>query len=110
MSEPIIFKNETPTTVKLKVRVTERTTHDGRKFNSYCTFSKNGRRTTLKFRKEITNPPAKDCYIICNVDDVNINTSDEFPVCWVRAILDIEDMQTTDRERNAAAVADYFGE
>lgn len=96
-------------TVKLKVRVNERTTTDGRKFNTYVTFSKNGRKTELKFRKTVTNLPVKECYIVCHVDDVNINTSGEYPVCWVSAIQAIEEIGTIDAARNAKQVADYFG-
>lgn len=94
---------------RLKVRVTERTTKDGCKFNTYATFSKNGRKTELKFRKDVTNLPTKDCYINVPIDDVNINTSGEFPVCWVASIASIEDIATVDAEKNAAAVKDYFG-
>ena len=47
-------------TKKLKVRVTERTTKEGRKFNTYTTFSKNGRKTELKFRKDVKVLPEKD--------------------------------------------------
>lgn len=96
-------------TVRIKVRVTERTTKDGRKFPTYCTFSKNGRKTDLKFRKDVVNVPTKDCYIVCNVSDVNVNTSGEYPVCWVSAIISIEDSAVIDAEKNAAAVMDYFG-
>lgn len=94
---------------RLKVRVTERNTKDGRKFNTYSTFSKNGRKTELKFKKEVTNLPVKDCYIVVLIQNININTSGEFPVCWVSAIESIEDIATVDAEKNAAAVNDYFG-
>lgn len=96
-------------TVRLEVRVKERSTKDGRKFNAYSTFSKNGRKTDLKFKAAVTNLPTKDCYIVCNVDDVNINTSGKFPVCWVNAIQAIEDFATVNAERNRKAVTDYFG-
>ena len=103
--------NEQQKITKLKVRVAERTnSKTGMKFFTYTTFSKNGRRTDLKFRNSVTNAPTKDCFIICAVDDVNINTSGEYPVCWVSAILEIQDAGTFDREKNAAAVLDYFGE
>lgn len=96
-------------TVKIEVRVTERTTEDGRKFNSYSTFSKNGRRTDLKFRAAVTNRPEKDCFIVCLVDDVNVNTSGKYPVCWVSAIQAIEELGVVNAERNRKAVTDYFG-
>lgn len=96
-------------TTKLKVKVTERTAANGVKFNAYSTFSKNGRRTDLKFRKEVKNLPTKDCYIIVNTADINLNTAGEYPVCWVSAIQAIEDFATANAEANRAKVKDYFG-
>lgn len=96
-------------TKKIKCVVTERETVDGRRFNTYKTFSKNGRATELKFRKEVTNLPKKSCYIVVNVDDINIVTSGEYPVCWVKAIQSIEDLGTFDAKRNADQVNEYFG-
>lgn len=97
------------TTVKLKVVVAEKETTDGRKFKAYKTFSKNGRATELKFRKEVQNVPTKNCYIVCNVDDVNVNTSGEYPVCWVKAIQSVEDLDVVNVELNRQKVTDYFG-
>lgn len=97
------------TTTKLKVTVIERTTKDGRKFNAYRTYSKNGRATDLKFRKEVTNLPTKNCYIVVNEDDINLNTTGEYPVCWVKAIQAIEDFETANAESNRAKIRDYFG-
>lgn len=94
---------------KMKVLVTERTTKDGRKFNTYCTFSKNGRRTELKFRKTVTNLPVKDCYIVVNPDAVTLDTSKEYPVTWVAEVLAIEDIAAVNAENNRAKVSDYFG-
>lgn len=94
---------------KLKVVITERETTEGRKFKTYKTFSKNGRATELKFRKEVTNLPTKNCYIIVNDDDINLNTSGEYPVCWVKAIQGVEDLETVNADLNRAKVADYFG-
>lgn len=96
-------------TRKLKVRVTERSTKDGRKFNSYKTFSKNGRATELKFTKDVTELPVKDCYIVVNDSDVNLNTSGEFPICWVKHIVSIESIEEATAENNAKKLADYFG-
>lgn len=96
-------------TKKLKVVVTERKTAAGRAFNVYKTFSKNGRATELKFRKEVTNLPTKSCYIVVNAEDINLNTSGEYPVCWVKAIQEILDIETANAEINKAKVDEYFG-
>lgn len=99
-------------TTTLKVRVKERKTADGRAFLTYTTFSKNGRRTDLKFRRDVKNIPTEDCSIICPIDAVNINTSGEYPVCWVAAIseiIPIGERSDDQIERDRAAVRDYFG-
>ena len=99
---------------RLKVIATEKQTKDGKKkFFTYKTFSKNGRATELKFRQEVENVPKESCYITVATDDVNLNTSGEYPVCWVRGkILKVEPLGTlTDEqaEKNRQAVQEYFG-
>lgn len=100
-------------TKRIKVVATERTTSDGKKFLSYKTFSKNGRATDLKFREEVENKPKESCYITVNVDDMNVNTKGEYPVCWIKGkILKIEPLGTlTDEQiaKNREAVNDFFG-
>lgn len=97
------------TTKKLKVRVTEKETKEGRKFNTYKTFSKNGRATELKFRKEVKLLPEKDCYIVVKASDINLNTSGEYPVCWIQDVQAIEDIAPAQAEKNLEKVNDYFG-
>lgn len=93
----------------LKVRVTERKTADGRQFKSYETFSKNGRATKLKFTKDVANLPQKDCYIVVDVDKMNVSTRDQYPVCWVSKIEEIKEGNAVDVERNRKEVDEYFG-
>ena len=93
----------------LKVKVTERQTKDGRKFNTYTTYSKNGRRTELKFRKAITAPPTKDCYIVVDVNDISLDESREYPVVWIGAIQDVLDVTEVNAERSRDRVNEYFG-
>ena len=94
-------------TKKLKIVVTERK-HEGRSFNVFHTFSKNGRRTEVKFRKEVKNLPDKTCYVVVNVDDMNLNTSGEFPICWIKAIQSIEDLEVANLETNRQKINEYF--
>lgn len=100
-------------TTRIKVIVTEKATKEGRKFKTFKTFSKNGRATELKFRKEVENLPTESCYITVNTDDVNLNTSGEYPVCWIRGqILKVEPLGTVSEEqaeKNRQAVQNYFG-
>ena len=96
-------------TKKLKVRVTERTTKEGRKFNTYATFSKNGRKTELKFRKDVKQLPDKDCYIEVAIEAMNLNTSGEYPVLWVSDVIAIHNLESVTAESNAKKINDYFG-
>lgn len=96
-------------TKKIKVIVTERQSADGRKFNVFKTFSKNGRSTDLKFRKEVRNVPTQNCYIVVNVDDMNVNTAGEYPVCWVKAIQEIVPLNEVNPANNREKINEYFG-
>lgn len=96
-------------TKKIKVTVTPKKTADGRSFNTYKTYSKNGRAIDLKFRKDVKNVPDKNCFIVCNVDDMSLNTSGEYPVLWVRAIAEIVDLESEMAESNRKKLDDFFG-
>lgn len=98
-------------TKRIKIVVTERKTAEGRVFPTFHTFSKNGRRTDVKFRKEVTAPTA-NCYIECDVADMNLNTSGQFPVLWIKAIqrvISAEEVNGENAAANAAKINDYFG-
>ena len=96
-------------TKELKIKVATRKTTDGRTFNTYKTFSKNGRATDVKFRKEVKNLPEKDCYIVVDVDDMNLNTAGEFPIVWIKAIQEIKEIGAANVENNRKKIEDYFG-
>lgn len=100
-------------TKRIKVVVAERQTATGKKFLTYKTFSKNGRATEVKFRQEVTNAPKESGYITLNVDDMNLNTSGEYPVLWVRGnVVTFEPLGTVTEEqkaKNAEQINDYFG-
>ena len=95
-------------TKRIKVIVTEKTTKEGKKFNSFETVSKNGRKVTLKFRKEVKDVPTATCYAIVNVDDINVNKSGEFPVVWVKAVQSWEDRNEVALENNRKVVNEFF--
>lgn len=86
-------------TKRIKLLVKTRQTSDGRKFTAYKTVTKNGRLIDCKFRKEVTNIPAADCFIICNVDDMNMQRNSEYPVLWVSAIQATEPIGTVTEEQ-----------
>lgn len=95
---------------KIEVVVTERKTEDGHAFNVYHTFSKNGRKTELKFRKSVTNLPTKHCYANVPVAAMNLNTSGRFPVLWVCQVESYEDFEQANAENQRAKIDEYFGD
>ena len=97
-------------TKKIKIVVTEKTTTDGRKkFNTYHTYSKNDRRTEVKFTKDVKELPSKTCYAVINIEDMNLNTSGEFPILWVKGVVSYEDLAAASAEINRKKINDYFG-
>lgn len=100
-------------TRELKIIVTEKATKDGRKFNTYKTFSKNGRPTEVKFRKDVTEVPKKSGFYTFDEDALNLNTTGEYPVLWVRAnpvsFREIGEASKESEEKQRAAIKDYFG-
>ena len=100
-------------TKEIKIIVAEKTTNDGRKFKTFKTFSKNGRPTEVKFRKDVTELPMVSGYYTFNVDDMNLNKSGEYPVLWIKANA-VSFRTLTEATEEAAAKArkdleDYFG-
>lgn len=101
-------------TRKIKIRVTQRTTHDGKnKFNTYKTFSKNGNPTEVKFRKDVKELPEKDGFYTFDADDMSLNKSGEYPVLWIRSgYINFEELNAEteeSKEKNRQELSDYFG-
>ena len=96
------------TTRKFKIRVTPKKTADGRSFNTFKTFSKNGRSIEVKFNKEVNNRPEKDCVISVLEDNAHLNDSGEYPVLWIKKIESIEDNASANAEASKAKLAQYF--
>ena len=96
-------------TKKIKIVVTEKTTKDGRKFNTYHTYSKNDRRTEVKFRAAVKDLPTKNCYAVIDVDKMNLKTSGEYPVLWVSEVVKYEDIAEANAEANRKKLNEYFG-
>lgn len=74
----------------------------GAKFKAYECLDKNGLRTDLKFQSAAHNVPTEPCWIICEAEDVNVNTRGEYPTVWVKDVKRIEPL------RKAASNADDF--
>lgn len=94
---------------KIKIIVTEKTTKDGKKFNTYKTVSKNGRLTDLKFRKEVKDLPTETCYAHILPDNMNIDKTREFPVVWVNKVEAYSNISDAASESNRKAIDEFFG-
>ena len=98
-------------TKKIEIVVEEKTTkREGKevKFNTYKTFSKNGRKMDVKFRQEVKNLPKEHSIAIIAVDDMNIDTTGRFPVVWVKAVQGYESIETARKENNKKKVDEFF--
>lgn len=98
-------------TKKIEILIEERTAKkDGKekKFNTYKSFTKNGRKIDVKFRSEVTNLPTEHCMAIIGVDDMNIDNSGRFPVLWVKAVQGYESIEEARKENNKKKIDEYF--
>lgn len=96
---------------RIKILVNERTTADGRKFNTFKTPSqkKNNVLIDVKFRKEVKNVPTETSYITVAVDDMNLSTRGEYPVLWIKGIVEVEPITAVfNAEQNAAIINEWF--
>lgn len=98
-------------TKKIEILIEERkTTKEGKekKFNTYKTFSKNGRKMDVKFRSEVKNLPTEHCMAVINVEDMNIDNSGRFPVLWVKAVQSYESIEQARKDNNKKKIDEYF--
>lgn len=98
-------------TKRIKIKVSQKKTSDGRTFLTYRAVTKNGRLVDCKFRKEVTNVPKEDCYITCPVDKMNMQRNSEFPCLWVAQIDKVEPIGSLSDSQiaaNAAVINDMF--
>ncbi len=84
--------------IKIRVRVEERQTKEGKKFNVYKAVDNKGVFTDLKFTKACSENgplPKEDCYIF--VKEVNINLDERrlYPCFWVKAIEEFAPLEVT---------------
>lgn len=80
---------ETKTYIKVRVKVQERQTKEGKKFNVYKSVDNKGVFTDLKFTKacsENSPLPKEDCYIIVDVENINLDEQRLYPCYWVKKI------------------------
>ena len=98
-------------TKKIEILVEERTAKkDGKeiKFNTYKSFTKNGRKIDVKFINEVKNKPTEHCYATINVDDMNVDNSGRFPILWVKDVQGYESISEVRKENNKKKIDEYF--
>lgn len=76
--------------IKIRVKVEERKTKDGRLFKIYRAVQTNGKLIDLRFRKEVTNLPVNDSFIYVTKDNINLQTNLQYPRYWVKKVEKIE--------------------
>ena len=95
-------------TKTIKIIVSPKKTSEGRSFLAYRAVTAHGRLITCKFNQTVTNPPQETCYITCLVSDLNVDTSKEYPVLWVKAIQSTKAVAEAQAEKSAEKVNHYF--
>lgn len=95
-------------TKKIKILVAEKTTTNGKKFNTYKTTTKNGRLMDVKFRKEVKELPEANCYAVIGIDNMNVDKNREYPVLWVSAIETYESIEANAKADNKKKLDELF--
>lgn len=95
-------------TKKIEIIIEERKTAEGKKFNTYKSFTKNGRKIDVKFRQEVKNLPTEHCYAEIEVDSMNVDKSKRFPVLWISEVLGYESIDEVRKESNKKVLDELF--
>ena len=85
------LKNDT---LKLRVKVKQIITKDGRSFKAYETVGKGGIRINVKFRKDVKNLPSEDGYIIVPLEKMNYAKNTIYPTIWVQDVINVIPLET----------------
>ena len=84
------------------IEVKEINTKDGKKFNTYKTVAKNGKKLDVRFRKDCKNIPTEPCEILVKVENCNVDSTRQYPILWVT---NVEEITPLERKSN---IEDYF--
>jgi len=76
-------------TLKLRVKIKQIITKDGRSFKAYETVGKGGIIINVKFRKEVKNLPSEDGYIIVPLEKMNYAKNTIYPTIWVKEVINV---------------------
>lgn len=90
--------------IKARIYVTERTTKDGAKFNTYKILeSATHKRVDLRFTRACSPTPTEDCVIVVHKDNINKDLNRDYPCYWVKEVTDVLPLQLS-----TADVTKYF--
>jgi len=84
--------------IKVRVRVEERQTKEGKKFNVYKSVDNKGVFTDLRFTKACSESgplPKDDCYILVKEENINLDNRRLYPCFWVKEIEKILPLENT---------------
>lgn len=83
--------------------------YQGKKFNAYKTFQKNGKKIDVKFIKEVKNAPDVDSVIVVKLGNINLDKSRKYPCLWVRGIEEVKELPNLQNDpKRMEEVAELF--
>ena len=74
---------------RIKIFMHKQTAKNGATFDAFHTFSKDGKKLSVRFRKECGNPPDSG-EITIDSDGANVNKSGRYPVLWIKSYKDFK--------------------
>lgn len=99
-------------TREIRIKVAERKTAEGKKFNVYSTYAKNGRKVEVKFRQTVKNLPTEEKFYTFDELDLNLNTSGLYPVMWISgeyiSSRGLDEKTESEINANAKKLSDFF--
>ena len=90
---------------EFEIKVIERKNKEtGELFNSYQALTKTGRWMDLKFTKDVeeNSRPTHSCKIVVKDENISVDRTRKYPICWVSAI---EEIKEFDKHQD---VSEYF--
>ena len=84
--------------------------HEGKKFNAYKTFQKNGKKIDVKFTRDVKNAPEENCIIVVEAGKMNLDKNRRFPCLWVREIKEVKQLPDKNNDpRKLEEITELFG-
>jgi len=97
MSEQIIDTRE------IKITEVKEINKDGKKFKTFKTVTKDGKKMDVKFTQTCLNIPSEPCIVVVDKEKANVATNRMFPCLWIKDVIEIKPLVV--KESN---IDDYF--